>query len=463
MGISAHYYAHARILHLLLPLKPPFSSSSSSSSSLLRPNPSPLATTTTATTTTTTTSRSLLCCFSSHGNPRRVRESRGGGGGSAEGESGFVVASFYKFVLVADPEAEVAKQLSFLQGRNIHGRIYVNEQGINAQYSGPTTDAMAYVEWLREDPRFSDILVQLSPALSGHAFPRLKLRIKILHALSKHLVKKYEHPSLLLLEGGVSHLPLVDPSMRATPLTPSEWRKRLQNGRNVDIFSSNIDSSASEKEFLLLDVRNGYEWDIGHFRGAERPNVDCFRSTSFGFSEQEVDASDPLTGVDKECTDILMYCTGGIRCDVYSTILRQKGFRNLYTLSGGVSNYLKSEGPAEWLGNLFVFDSRLSLPPSTYNPEKDSEGEPQLVSESTMLGKCYICGSQLLDFRHRNCANLDCNRLFLCCSSCAKELRGCCGADCVRAPRLRPVLLGRQRYQKWHIYRDGEFPKEITA
>ncbi|GAU37686.1 hypothetical protein TSUD_209750 [Trifolium subterraneum] len=65
-----------------------------------------------------------------------------------------------------------------------------------------------------------------------------------------------------------------------------------------------------------------YEWDIGHFRGAQRPNVDCFRSTSFGLSQEEITASDPLSNVDKENTNILMYCTGGIRCDVYSTILR---------------------------------------------------------------------------------------------------------------------------------------------
>ncbi|KAL6909322.1 hypothetical protein ACP4OV_001603 [Aristida adscensionis] len=125
-----------------------------------------------------------------------------------------------------------------------------------------------------------------------------------------------------------------------------------------------------------------YEWDIGHFQGAQRPNVDCFRSTCFGLSEETEDPCDPLQGVDKEKTDILMYCTGGIRCDVYSTILRKKGFRNLYSaLEGGVSNYLKTEGSAGWVGNLFVFDGRLSLPPATFKPEADGGGgaaAPQL-------------------------------------------------------------------------------------
>ena len=86
----------------------------------------------------------------------------------------------------------------------------------------------------------------------------------------------------------------------------------------------------------------------------------------------------------------------------------------MYTLKGGVSHYLKNEGPAEWVGNLFVFDSRLSLPPSAYKPKsmgKVSMGE--LDSKNNSFARCYICGSQVSELRHRNCANLDCNLLFL--------------------------------------------------
>ncbi|XP_031265482.1 rhodanese-like domain-containing protein 8, chloroplastic [Pistacia vera] len=157
---------------------------------------------------------------------------------------------------------------------NIHGRVYLNEQGINAQYSGPSKDALGYVEWLKKDERFSDRLVQISPALNGHAFPKLKLRYK---------------PSLVLLEGGISHLPLLDPSMCATPLAPSEWRKRLEAVKDSDEASN----SNLKTNLILLDVRNGYEWDIGHFEGARRPDVDCFRSISFGQSQSEVVSSFP--------------------------------------------------------------------------------------------------------------------------------------------------------------------------
>lgn len=92
---------------------------------------------------------------------------------------------------------------------------------------------------------------------------------------------------------------------------------------------------------------------------------------------------------------------------------RQHGFQNLYTLKGGVSHYLKNEGPAEWVGNLFVFDSRLSLPPSVYYPQATTEAETTPVSGDDMFAKCCICSLGVSELRHRNCANLDCNLLFL--------------------------------------------------
>lgn len=301
-------------------------------------------------------------------------------------------------------------------------------------------DALAYAEWVQEDHRFSNMLVQFSPAPSGHAFPRLKLRYK---------------PSLVQMEGGISHLPVVDPSERAVPLTPTQWRNRLEAVNNSDGYTS--DKLAAN--CVLLDVRNGYEWDVGHFEGARRPDVDCFRTTSFGMGENVVSDSDPLAAIDKDHTDILMYCTGGIRCDVYSVVLRQRGFKRLYTLKGGISNYLKNEGPAGWFGNLFVFDGRLSLPPSTYKPEVRTDGQAPAASLDSSFGGCYICGSQVSELRHRNCANLDCNLLFLCCMSCTNHLRGCCCLKCQSAPRLRPVLAGHQRYKKWHHYRDMELER----
>ncbi|KAI5382408.1 Rhodanese-like domain-containing protein 8 [Lathyrus oleraceus] len=403
----------------------------------------------------------------------------------------FVVVNFYHFVFIKNPQQLVAKHLSFLEseGLDIHGRIYLNEQGINAQYSGPSKDAITYVNWIKEDTRFSDILLQITPSQTGHTFPSLKLRYKpslvqashifnayawdsSLRRLHCHVVSKHMQPigiSLticglttnyqlitfiyLQFQGGISDLPLLNPSMRALPLSPSEWRHRLEAINKNDPHSKDYPN----RNNIILDVRNGYEWDIGHFRGAQRPNVDCFRSTSFGLSQEEITASDPLSNVDKENANILMYCTGGIRCDVYSTILRQHGFQNLYTLKGGVSHYIKNEGAAEWVGNLFVFDSRLSLPPPVAIPE----GRMTPVSSDDKFAKCYTCNVEVSELRHRNCANLDCNLLFLCCRKCVKDLKGCCCLTCTTAPRLRPALIGEQRYRKWHIYRDMDLQGKV--
>ncbi|KAL0385215.1 UNVERIFIED_CONTAM: Rhodanese-like domain-containing protein 8, chloroplastic [Sesamum radiatum] len=202
----------------------------------------------------------------------------------------FIVVNFYRFVFIQDPEEEVSKHLSFMQGRDIHGRIYLNEQGINAQYSGPSKDALAYVEWLKEDNRFSDILVQISPAIC-HAFPKLKLRYKpsLVQASYCSIVAIFEPIFCSQLEEGISHLPLLDPSMRATPLTPSEWRSKLEAVNKID-----NSLNTAKTNCILLDVRNGYEWDVGHFQGAQRPDVDCFRSTSFGLSESEARPSSDM-------------------------------------------------------------------------------------------------------------------------------------------------------------------------
>lgn len=145
---------------------------------------------------------------------------------------------------------------------------------------------------------------------------------------------------------------------------------------------------------------------------------------------------------------------------------------------------MNSEGSAGWMGNLFVFDARLSLPPSIYKPGANDSAfaKPELVHGNSAFARCYVCGSKLLEYRHRNCANLDCNRLFLLvpsdptwlvlklevpchdckpslsrsCSICVSQLSGCCCLDCTCSPRLRPVLPGHQRYQKWHMYRGCE-------
>lgn len=344
----------------------------------------------------------------------------------------YVVVNFYHFVEIEDAHGEVARHLAFVEGRNIRGRIYINHQGINAQLSGPKEDAMAYAEWVKADERFAPTYIQVSPSPRGHAFPRLRLRYK---------------PSLVQVCES-DDLPLTDASARAVPLTPKEWREKLETRqKQSDSELLNV------KKVLLLDVRNRYEWDVGHFQGAQRPEVECFKSTEFGLSDDKEVEEDPLAGVDKENTDIMMYCTGGIRCDVYSTILRKKGFKNLYSLRGGVAKYLKEEGASQWNGRLFVFDSRLAVPPAFYHGDSEDSND----ADASITARCVSCGSTVEPV-HRNCANLDCNNLYLSCAACVTKFRGCCCNNCMEAPRLRPILKPDETYQRWHNYRDPPPP-----
>lgn len=234
-------------------------------------------------------------------------------------------------------------------------------------------------------------------------------------------------------------------------LTPSEWLEKLERSERPDL------DNGERRKTLLLDVRNGYEWDVGHFKGAQRPQVDNFKETDFGLSECKSSAGDPLVGVDKEEVDVLMYCTGGIRCDVYSTILRQKGFKNLFTLKGGVARYLKEVGRSNWSGNLFVFDSRLAVEPRAYALHSEANSESVFESPSSEdCPTCRLCGGRLPQARHRNCANVECNELFLACEQCESRQKGCCSLECLASPKLRPLLDGSQAYERWHNYRDDQ-------
>ena len=117
-----------------------------------------------------------------------------------------------------------------------------------------------------------------------------------------------------------------------------------------------------------------------------------------------------------------MYCTGGIRCEVYSALLKKEGFEEVYQLEGGIIQYGLDEGTHHWKGKLFVFDDRLAV--------------PLCDDASEVISRCRHC--QETSDLYFNCANMDCNELFIACPSCADKLQGCCSSPCQTAPRVRP-------------------------
>ncbi len=287
------------------------------------------------------------------------------------------VLAFYHLVRLEDPHGEVIRHQGFLQGKDIQCRIYLSEEGINGQMSASLADSEAYQDWLKSDPRFADVVFKVQ-AYHEHVFPRATV--------------KYRAQLVAIDEK-------VDMALTGEHVSPERWKEML---------------AARDDKTLLLDVRNDYEWEIGHFEGAKLPELETFRQFP-KYARELKEKCDP-----KE-TKVMMYCTGGIRCEFYSALLKREGFEQVYQLDGGVINYGQKEGHGPWRGKLFVFDDRLSVPID----EKTEE----------VISHCRYCETP--SDIYYNCANMDCNELFLCCSECAEKHRGCCCEACMLAPLVR--------------------------
>jgi UPF0176 protein len=305
----------------------------------------------------------------------------------------FSIIAFYILTSIEDPHKEVIRQKKFLEGKDIKCRIYIANNGVNAQMSAAKADGQAYIDWIKQDPRFEKISCKIDE-YHEHVLPKVTVKFR------EQLVALDEK---------------IDLEMRGKHLSPKEWKEMLES---------------RDENVLLLDVRNQYEWEIGHFEGAELPPLKTFREFS-PYAKNLKCQYDPAK------TKVMMYCTGGIRCELYSSLLKKEGFEEIYQLEGGVINYGKQESTAHWKGKLFVFDDRLSVPID----EKVDE----------VISRCFQC-AQLID-TYYNCANMDCNELFLCCSVCAEKFKGCCSEVCMSAKRVRPYQIGERprpfrRYSK---------------
>ena len=289
----------------------------------------------------------------------------------------YCILAYYSFQPIQDAKKEVLEHKKFLETLDARGRIYISEQGINGQMSLVETDLKAYVDWLQ--PRFPDMPVKIHN-YHKHAFEKLKIKYR---------------EQLVALDCDV------DMSLAGDHVSPEKWKEMLE----------------SDDDRVVIDVRNDYEWKVGHFDGAITPPMSTFRE----FREYAKKLQDK---VDPKNTKVMMYCTGGIRCELYSSLLKEEGIENVYQLDGGVINYGLKEGSEHWLGKLFVFDDRMTVPISD--------------EESKVIAHCHRCDAATDDYY--NCANMDCNQLFLCCLDCLKALEGCCKEECQEAPRVRPFL-----------------------
>lgn len=290
--------------------------------------------------------------------------------------SPYLVLAYYYIAPIGDPHNEVARHKEFFEGRDVKSRIYISEQGINGQMSASYDHAIEYMEWMQG--RFSGLDFKIHGA-NEQAFPKTTVRYR------KQLVAMDCE---------------VDLTRRGQHLPPSNWKKMLEE---------------KDPDTILIDVRNSYEWKVGHFEGAELPLCETFRQ----FPEY---ARNLKESRDPKRTRVMMYCTGGIRCEFYSALMKEEGFEQVFQLEGGVIGYGLHEGNEHWKGKLFVFDDRLTVP--------ISEDQAPPISE------CLHCKTPV-DVYY-NCANMDCNELFVCCASCYPAHRGCCSEACMHQPRVRP-------------------------
>lgn len=290
----------------------------------------------------------------------------------------YCVLAYYVIHKVSDPERLAEKHRAFLATLDSCGRIYVSCEGINAQLSLAENDVEAYLDYLKQDSFYDTADIKIH-YWHEHAFAKLAVKVR---------------SQLCAIDTEV------DFSHRGEEISPTEWRNRLEN---------------RDKNTILLDVRNNYESAVGHFEGAICPDLESFREFP-QFAKELKKKFDPKK------TTVLMFCTGGIRCEYFAPLMKQEGFEKVYQLKGGVIRYGLEQGNHLWHGKLFVFDDRLVV---DIAQQKNQD-----------ISHCHFCKKPTSTYY--NCANMDCNELFLACRGCAQAHAGCCTDKCQKEGRTRP-------------------------
>ena len=289
-----------------------------------------------------------------------------------------ITLSFYKYHQIRNTSLFRDHLYLMWEKLDVLGRIYIASEGINAQLSVPSQNFKAFktkldtVEFLKE--------IRLNVAIEQDNFSFLKLKVKI----RKNIV--------------------------ADGLSENSF-DLSNNGKHVN--ASEFNSLTDDPNTLLIDMRNHYESEIGHFEGAILPDVDSFRE-SLPIIEKKFEKH-------KKSKNIVMYCTGGIRCEKASAFLKHKGYEKVYQLDGGIIEYARQVEQEKinnkFVGKNFVFDHRRS----------------ETVSEK-IIANCHQCGEKC--DTHINCENEACHLLFIQCEKCAKEYNNCCSEECYNVNSL---------------------------
>ena len=286
----------------------------------------------------------------------------------------FMTISFYQYAQIANPHLFRDHLFIIWSNLDIVGRTYIASEGINAQIAVPTKNISQFREELYQIEFLNGIRLNFAVDESEAEFPFLKLKIKV--------------RDKILADG------LNDETFDVT-----------KKGKHLN--AEEFNTLTNDPQTLLIDFRNHYESEVGYFEGAILPDVDTFRD-SLPKIEKEI-----LKG--NEHKNIVMYCTGGIRCEKASAWFKHRGFPNVHQLEGGIIKYardVKEQGiQNKFKGKNFVFDER--------------RGE-RITEE--IVSVCHLCGTPA--DTHTNCANSACHLLFIQCDKCKEKLDNCCSSKC---------------------------------
>ena len=308
--------------------------------------------------------------------------------------------SFYKYAQIENPKLFRDYLFIHWDKINVLGRIYVANEGINAQLSVPATRFEEFKAMLDNISFLENVRLNIAVEQNNKSFLKLKIKVR----------------DKIVADG------LEDSEFDVT-----------QCGVHVDAQSFN--DLISKPETLLVDMRNHYESEIGHFEGAITPDVDTFRD-SLPLIEEDLQPH-------KKDKNIVMYCTGGIRCEKASAYFKYKGFENVYQLEGGIIEYtrqVKAQGlDNKFRGKNFVFDQRRA----------------EQISDE-VIAVCHQCGTPC--DTHVNCANEACHLLFIQCPTCAEAHNNCCSdacSDIVQLPEDQQKRLRKGTKNSNKIFKKG--------
>ena len=324
----------------------------------------------------------------------------------AEDAAPRTTVSFYKYVEILNPQEYRDHLYAEWESIGCMGRIYIANEGVNAQMSVPSNHWDAFESHIKNDPYLGNVPFKVAVEDDGKSFYKLKIKVR-----------------QKILADGLDDS-IFNPWNTGNHLSAKEFNHALDNGA------------------ITVDMRNHYESEVGHFEGAILPDADTFR-------DELKMVKTMLNG--KENEKILIYCTGGIRCEKASAYFKHLGFTDVNQLQGGIIEYahqVEQEGlSSKYIGKNFVFDERLG----------------ERITED-VIAACHQCGETCDD--HTNCLNEDCHLLFIQCPECKARYEGCCSDDCVEISNLpleeqKERRKGRDRSKPRNVFRKGRINEKI--